>query len=108
MTEEKKLFDEEMKWIEWRRDNQKLSAYYYGFSPVGVSEVDLVLAAVAAAGKGYHHTEDWGDPIRGEDGAPSYIDLIQEAANQAAARIRELEKDNERLQKDLASFTARR
>lgn len=72
--------EEAMKWIEKRRDEGNLRAYYYAFASTGDPKIDLILAAVAAAGKGYHNTEFWSD----DDDGPSYIDLIQEAANRAA------------------------
>lgn len=55
-------------------------AYYYGFSKTGDPGVDAILQAVAAAGKAYHHTEDWGD---GEN--DGYAGRIQRAANYAAS-----------------------
>lgn len=66
----------------------RMDAYYYGFEPTGVREIDVILSAVANAGKGYHHTRGWTDedmgdqpPFRGK----SYVDWIQNAANDAAA-----------------------
>ena len=56
-------------------------AYYYSFRATGCQEVDEILRLVAAAGKGFHHTESWND----NDYGPSYIERIQEAANKAAA-----------------------
>lgn len=71
----------------------KMNAYYFGFTPTGVELVDRVLSAVAHAGKGYHHTEDWAenntenwDCFRGH----SYAEWIQRAAEDAAASQREL------------------
>ena len=87
MASERRTMDEVMYWIEWRRDNNKLSAYYYGFTSTGDPDIDLILAAVAAAGKGYHHTQDW----LNDDNGPSYIEQIQEAANRAA-KARKKEK----------------
>lgn len=54
------------------------------FCPTGETAIDLVLAAVAAAGKGYHHTENWTN----DECRPSYVDQIQEAANRAATALR--------------------
>jgi len=34
----------------------RMEAYYYEFEPTGVLEIDLILSAVAHAGKVYHHT----------------------------------------------------
>lgn len=70
---------------DWRMD-----AYYYGFTPTGVEEIDRILSAVACAGKCFHHTEDWrteAEPyphLRGTDPA----EWIQNAANDAAAALR--------------------
>lgn len=78
----------------------KLNAYYYSFQPTGCFEIDLILSAVARAGKAFHHTDSWGDdcPLydeRFKGRAP--IDWIQNAAidaakafhNRAAAAIAE-------------------
>jgi hypothetical protein len=68
-------------------DELRMDAYYYGFTPTGVREIDLILSAVACAGKSYHHTEDWND----DGSAPPYlegnspVEWIQNAANKAAA-----------------------
>lgn len=69
-----------MESIEQRRDSGNLRAYYYAFTPTGNADIDLILAAVASAGKMYHHTDGWSD----DDYGPSCIELIQEAANRAA------------------------
>lgn len=75
----------------------RLNAYYYGFDATGVREIDVVLSAVACAGKAYHHTESWTD--EGDDGF-QYEDAhrgntcalwIQNAAADAAEHIRGLE-----------------
>lgn len=66
----------------------RLDAYYYGFDATGILEIDRILAAVAVAGKGYHHTEDWTtDP---SDGRLNYVEQMQLWANRAADTIREL------------------
>ena len=77
---DKETLSEAMAHVEKRRDEGRLNAYYFGFMPTGNPDIDLILAAVAAAGKGYHHTDEWAS----DDNAPSYIDLIQEAARRAA------------------------
>jgi len=61
-----------------------LEAYYYGFEPTGNSLIDEILQAVAIAGKGYHHTEDWNNF---EEGRLTPSDVIQHAANKAAAAL---------------------
>ncbi len=65
-------------------DELRMNAYYYSFNKTGVREIDEILSAVAMAGKGYHHTEEWDDNIYGED--YSYVDLIQEIANRTAKK----------------------
>lgn len=60
----------------------RMDAYYYGFYPTGCQKVDIILSAVACAGKAYHHTQDWGEQttppphLTGE----SPVDWIQNAA----------------------------
>ena len=61
----------------------RMNAYYYSFHPTGVRAIDEILSAVASAGKGFHHTEDWCTPMPYYDNK-SYVDLIQEAADRAA------------------------
>lgn len=68
----------------------RMNAYYYGFDPTGDEDIDLILCAVATAGKAYHETYCWQDEI--EEG--KYPDVegltpvqwIQNAANRAAER----------------------
>jgi len=71
-------------------DDLRMNAYYYSFQPTGVREIDMVLSAVACAGKAYHSTADW------DDETPKYYDefegetpveWIQNAADKAAAKF---------------------
>ena len=87
----RETLDQAMHWIEKRRDEGNLSAYYYGFAPTGDTSIDLILAAVAKAGKAFHSTEYWTD----DDHGPSCVDLIQEAANRAAAKRASAIRPNE-------------
>jgi len=64
----------------------RMNAYYFGFDLTGIREIDEILSAVAMAGKGFHHTDSWGDNLEHLDGK-SYTDIIQEAANRAAANL---------------------
>ena len=70
----------------------RMNAYYFGFTPTGIPAIDRILSAVACAGKGCHHTEDWGefgggyDHLRGEN----YVEMIQNAADDAAALFKSL------------------
>ena len=82
----------------------ELRAYYYSFAPTGQREVDLILYAVARAGKAFHHTSQWADDKM--EGFYEHCEgdtceqWIQNAANKAAAelatlraRVAELERD---------------
>ena len=75
-------------------DELRMNAYYFGFTPTGVREIDLILSAIAHAGKGYHHTEYWLDPVEDygpfRGGAYGYAGWIQRAAEDAAAEIKRL------------------
>jgi hypothetical protein len=66
--------------------------YYIGFEATGVPEIDRLLAALGWAGKAYHHTEGWNDELDWDYGplakGSTCSDLIQRAANDAAAAIR--------------------
>lgn len=65
----------------------RMDAYYYGFDPTGVPEIDKILSAVACAGKAFHHTNAWNDeasPYPYHQGSTPR-DWIQNAANEAAA-----------------------
>lgn len=60
-------------------------AYYYGFEATGVPAIDRILEAVARSGKLYHHTDMWSDSDPYFLGGVSCEQLIQNAANAAAA-----------------------
>ena len=68
----------------------RMDAYYYGFDPTGVPEIDRILSAVACAGKAFHHTEDWGDVASEYPGhvGKTPVEWIQNAANDAAKALR--------------------
>ena len=70
-------------------DELRMDAYYYCFTPTGVPEIDMILSAVACAGKAYHHTDSWNDldewpPHEGK----TPVQWIQNAANKAAAEMK--------------------
>jgi len=69
------------------RGERRLDAYYYCFEETGVEVIDNILAAVAAAGKAFHHTDQWADPLWDNGEAP--VDAIQRMANVAAAHVTE-------------------
>lgn len=70
-------------------DELRMSAYYYSFKPTENLPIDKILSAVAVAGKMFHNTACWNDIPSYSEKTP--IEAIQEAANQAAARIATLE-----------------
>ena len=55
---------------------------YIRFAPTGNDGIDKILDAVKDAGDWSRHTSGWQE---GDDGEPSLVDLIQAAANAAAA-----------------------
>ena len=65
----------------------RMNAYYYSFEPTGVPAIDLILSAVAHAGKAYHHTVGWTEPEPAEPPfrGDTHAEWIQNAANDAAA-----------------------
>jgi hypothetical protein len=70
-----------------------MHGYYYGFDETGQHEIDLILSAVACAGKASHHTEDWHDkigPCYPPHTGESSVDWIQNAAISAADTIASL------------------
>ena len=65
----------------------KMNAYYYGFEETGNRDIDLILHAVALAGKAFHHTDSWNDELGawGEDvEGNTPVEWIQNAAIRAA------------------------
>lgn len=79
-------------------NKKNFDAYYYCLDSTGVDVVDDILRALASAGKGYPHTEDWN---HAEDDGGSEIKKIQNRSNLAASYINKLldkiEKDRELL-----------
>lgn len=71
----------------------RMEAYYYCFNPTGVPEIDLILSAVACAGKAYHHTDGWRDECEWppHEGVTP-VAWIQNAANRAAEKWRAQQK----------------
>lgn len=69
----------------------RMDAYYYGFAPTGLLVVDLILSAVACAGKCFHSTEQWTEectPYHDRLRGTSPAEWIQHAADDCAAAIR--------------------
>jgi hypothetical protein len=84
-----------------------MNAYYFAFTPTGCREIDVILSAIASAGKGYHHTEDWSTPM---DAYPpfrgtSYLEFIYNAAIDAAKEIELLRAQKAELEKNCAIFS---
>lgn len=83
------------------KEKLRMDAYYYGFDPTNNHHVDMILSAVASAGKAFHHTEAWNNdcvwvPFKGD--CP--VLWIQNAANEAkeyfdakAEKIKNLEDE---------------
>lgn len=69
----------------------RMDAYYYSFDATGDDAIDLILSAVASAGKAFHHTGEWTEPINVSRYGPftgeTFAEVIQNAANNAA-RVR--------------------
>lgn len=79
----------------------KLNAYYYSFAPTGQRVVDLILHAVARAGKAFHHTSQWTEDEMAEfyehcEG-DTCVEWIQNAANKAAAELATLRAERDAL-----------
>jgi len=75
-------------------DKLRMEAYYYSFNSTNCRVIDEILSAVACAGKAYHNTSEWDEPINWKDDeGPSYADSIQSAADRAANHIRKLTLD---------------
>ena len=72
---------------------RRMDAYYYGFEGTGCDPVDKILSAVACAGKAYHSTCGWLEETQPRDdhSGETPEDWIQNAAQEAANRIAELE-----------------
>lgn len=63
----------------------RMNAYYYGFKPTGVEEIDWILSAVASAGKAFHNTDQWREQTEyGDFVDESAQDYIQRMADNAA------------------------
>lgn len=71
----------------YRREHGRLrlEAFYFSFEPTGVDAIDRVLSAVATAARRSFHTEGW---TRSLDESPAPVEVIQAAANLAAASMR--------------------
>ena len=84
----------------------RMDAYYYGFDLTGAPEIDLILSAVACAGKSFHHTDQWNDqsepwPAHSGNSPAEWIQnaaiIAAEGNKQASAEIARLQAENEEL-----------
>lgn len=71
---------------------EEYNAYYYSFQSTGAPDVDRFLELLAAAGKSFHGTENWGDPdlvkyYSVDTGGLTYIEALQQQAIVIARRI---------------------
>lgn len=68
-----------------------LLSFYLSFEPTGDKDIDLILSAIANAGKYFHSTERWNDeaPYKSDDDLKGRtpIDWISNAASGAAISI---------------------
>ena len=86
-------------------DELRMDAYYFGFDATGCRDVDLILSAVASAGKAYHHTSDWTEELPHH---PHYdgntpAGWVQSSAAKAAARIESLTAERDALREALTT-----
>lgn len=90
-------------------NRRAFDAYYYGFIPTRCYPVDVILHAVAKAGKSFHHTEEWGtkvEPYTEHLSGYCPVDWIENAASQAAERMKQLEASNAELLEALQALDA--
>ncbi|MCK5612541.1 hypothetical protein KAR91_62295 [Candidatus Pacearchaeota archaeon] len=62
-----------------------MSGYLY-FNKTGNAHIDKILSVLEGAGNAYHHTSEWDDEQDSLNGK-SYLDLIQDAADDAAKAL---------------------
>jgi len=74
------------------RKGDFIKSYFASFDATGTPLIDDILYRIARAGKAHHSTEWWDESTDyGNDEAPSHLEMIQAAAQQAADRIEQLE-----------------
>jgi len=74
------------------RKGDFIKSYFASFDATGTPLIDDILSRIARAGKAHHSTEWWDESTDyGNDEAPSHLEMIQAAAQQAADRIEQLE-----------------
>jgi len=84
-----------------------MDAYHYSFTETGTREIDLILSAVACAGKAYHNTDCWDDaPTYKKGDQRTEAGKIQDAGAEAAQYIKGLEAQNDKKTQDLSDRLA--
>lgn len=81
-------------------NSRSFDAYYYSFSPIGEYRFDVILHAVAKAGKAYHGTEDWGNetaPYTEHLSGESPVDWIWNAVASANGEFQEVKRQRDSL-----------
>ena len=78
---------------------RRLDAYYYSFNETGSVPIDAILSAVAIAGKSCHNTDMWteDDEWSRWGVGRSLVDVIQCAANEAAAALLDAAAERDEL-----------
>ncbi|WP_426103214.1 hypothetical protein [Pseudomonas sp. PSPC3-3] len=84
----------------------RMRAYYYGFQLTGEPEIDLILSAVASAGKSFHHTDQWNEEVSPEEPhtGNSPVDWIRNAAALAAQISKQAKIENDQLRAQVAGL----
>lgn len=75
--------------------SEEIRSYWFTFKRTGVYAIDRILEEIALAGKCYHNIDgwaerDWAERDKDLNEGKSHIDLIQEAADNAALEIKNL------------------
>ena len=85
---------------------RRLDAYYYSFNETGSVPIDAILSAVAIAGKSCHNTDMWteDDEWSRWGVGRSLVDVIQCAANEAAAALLDAAAERDALAAKVHAF----
>lgn len=104
LAELRRLRDTERE--ELHSPTRRLDAYYYSFSETGSVPIDAILSAVAIAGKSCHNTDRWteDDEWSRWGVGRSLVDVIQCAANEAAAALLDAAAERDRLAEAVRAY----
>ena len=107
LAELRRLRDTERE--ELHSPTRRLDAYYYSFSETGSVPIDAILSAVAIAGKSCHNTDRWteDDEWSRWGVGRSLVDVIQCAANEAAAGLLDAAAERDALRDTLEETEGR-